>query len=149
MASRWASIPSRSKGVPELNDPIDQRIRFQSQEELRGQHADEDFDRIDDAFLDALEYGMPPTGGLGLGIDRLVMLLTDQKNIREVVLFPHLSLSQEEIFRFVDDLIADNRQLPMSTDEFTEYIYKALTEDLRSRITKDEIQNRVEQTNVN
>ena len=77
------------------------------------------------------------------------MLLTDQKNIREVVLFPHLSLSQEEIFRFVDDLITDNRQLPMSTDEFTEYIYKALTEDLRSRITKDEIQNRVEQTNVN
>ncbi|MBH51787.1 MAG: lysine--tRNA ligase [Chloroflexi bacterium] len=133
----------------ELNDPIDQRIRFQSQEELRDQHADEDFDRIDDAFLDALEYGMPPTGGLGLGIDRLVMLLTDQKNIREVVLFPHLSLSQEEIFRFVDDLITDNRQLPMSTDEFTEYIYKALTEDLRSRITKDEIQNRVEQANVN
>ena len=133
----------------ELNDPIDQRVRFQSQEELRNQHTDEDFDRIDDAFLDALEYGMPPTGGLGLGIDRIVMLLTDQKNIREVILFPHLSLSQEEIFRFVDDLIIGNKQLAMTADEFTEYIYKELTDDLRSRITKDEIQNRVKQSNDN
>jgi len=131
----------------ELNDPIDQRIRFQNQEQLRSEHIDEDFDRVDDAFLDALEYGMPPTGGLGLGIDRLVMLLTGQKNIREVVLFPHLSLSQEEVFRCIDDLIGNKNQSDLNVSEFTDYIYKELTEDLRSRITKDEIQNRVEQYN--
>jgi lysyl-tRNA synthetase class 2 len=74
----------------ELNDPIDQRQRLEQQEALHDQFQDEDMDRLDEDFLVAIEYGMPPTGGLGLGIDRLVMLFSGQRNIREVVLFPQL-----------------------------------------------------------
>ncbi|MBI4313076.1 MAG: lysine--tRNA ligase [Chloroflexi bacterium] len=74
----------------ELNDPIVQRQRFEDQERLRRQFGDEDFDRLDEDFLESLEYGMPPTGGLGVGIDRLVMVLTGQRSIRDVLLFPQL-----------------------------------------------------------
>ena len=86
----------------ELNDPIEQRFRFEMQEALRQDYAGEDFDRLDEEFLAAIEYGMPPTGGLGVGIDRLAMLFSGQSTVREVVLFPHLSWSQEEVFRAVD-----------------------------------------------
>ena len=81
----------------ELNDPIDQKERFEEQLKLAAKGDDEAGEFIDYDFLRSLEYGMPPTSGLGIGIDRLIMFLTNNESIQEVVLFPQMKPEKKAI----------------------------------------------------
>ena len=90
LVERWEAFVGGieiANAFTELNDPDEQRRRFE-QQAAELQRGDEDAQPFDEAFLEALEYGMPPTAGVGLGIDRLVMILTGARTLREVVLFP-------------------------------------------------------------
>ena len=90
LTERWEVFCSGmefANAFSELNDPDEQRRRFEEQRAAAAA-GDEEAQPFDEAFLTALEHGMPPTGGIGIGIDRLVMLLTGRRSIREVVLFP-------------------------------------------------------------
>ena len=89
----------------ELNDPIDQRERFEEQLKL-ADRGDEEAMAMDEDFLRALEYGMPPTSGLGIGIDRLVMLMTNQSTIQEVLFFPQMRPEKKAKVASVDDFVA-------------------------------------------
>ena len=154
----------------ELNDPIEQRRRFEEQERMRLEHRGEDFDRLDEDFLTAVEYGMPPTGGLGMGIDRLAMLFSGQSTVREVVLFPHLSLSQDEVFRAVGHPIwqvleEDSKSwfeirasniayrgnllgVAGGLPQLVRRVRSKLSEEINSRITDGELRRRIGETYV-
>ena len=82
-------------GFSELNDPIEQAKRFETQMEMK-KKGDKEVQEYDKDFIDALEYGMPPTAGLGLGVDRLVMLLTGVANLREIIEFPLMKRKTEQ-----------------------------------------------------
>ena len=133
----------------ELNDPIDQRERFEDQVKLAGRGDDEATEFIDQDFLRALEYGMPPTAGMGIGMDRLIMFLTNNSSIQEVLFFPQMKPEAKQIVMTDDekiiftilrnsspiDLISLKNQSGLSNKKWDKAI-KGLTKKSIARVSK-------------
>jgi lysyl-tRNA synthetase, class II len=133
----------------ELNDPIDQRERFEDQVKLAGRGDDEATEFIDQDFLRALEYGMPPTAGMGIGMDRLIMFLTNNSSIQEVLFFPQMKPEAKQIVMTEDekniftilknssptDLISLKNQSGLSNKKWDKAI-KGLTKKSIARVSK-------------
>jgi len=133
----------------ELNDPIDQRDRFEDQVKLAGRGDDEATEFIDQDFLRALEYGMPPTAGMGIGMDRLIMFLTNNSSIQEVLFFPQMKPEAKQIVMTEDekniftilknssptDLISLKNQSGLSNKKWDKAI-KGLTKKSIARVSK-------------
>ena len=118
----------------ELNDPIDQRERFEAQLTL-SEKGDDEAMFIDDDFIKALEYGMPPTSGMGIGIDRLTMLLTNQTSIQEVLLFPQMKPEKKVVLPTVEDF----SDLGMATEWAEQVVglgFKTVSEFLETKSTQ-------------
>jgi Lysyl-tRNA synthetase (class II) len=133
----------------ELNDPIDQRERFEDQVRLANRGDDEATEFIDHDFLRALEYGMPPTSGMGIGMDRLIMFLTNNASIQEVLFFPQMKPEQKQVAMTDDekavfailknnspiDLVALKTQSGLSNKKWDKVI-KGLTGNKLAKVSK-------------